>query len=499
MLRSWSHAECEAVTHDLSGRAIELGHLEALIPVFRIAHTALDADDRQVGEANVFPPALRLDRETEWRVCQYPGSRYREALPMNVTALKAMIKHWKPMMTAILAVRDEMIARLGSAMPGRPAWTIGELHTLSCVVLAVPAFVLMRHAEQSPPPPLHPVLSSLFRITDGIRMVTHDMIFSIEHTQAADQAMSARALFDYAEKYGAMIGDTGVCAGPNHLIHEFLTTVIDGAAADHVIGRALPDEVDAAIAELPAAFDYGLYGLQAWALVMTSWVAMSRAVEAMRAILDDPAAAIDPRCARLADRLAAAWDVLTKKQLVTAYERDVHIAAYRDVYERSYRLARAPIGAPSLDAAMAPVAAGASHAAAAQSLRASLATVAPRIAEPLIEAILTYARAVQAVLTGAVELEGVINRLLDRAAPRRALTGRDLVTVYWIGRPGGFPELFDVLEALGVRLDCTADAIELAALDDPRCLPDRRLAASSARSTRALATTNPMGERGESR
>src|SRR5262245_11254230 len=53
--RFWSHAECEAITRDLARRAVELGHLEAVVPIFRVAHPALDADGRQVGEANVFP------------------------------------------------------------------------------------------------------------------------------------------------------------------------------------------------------------------------------------------------------------------------------------------------------------------------------------------------------------------------------------------------------------------------------------------------------------
>ena len=35
--------------------------------MFRVAHIALDAEGRQVSEANVFPPALRLDVDTEWR------------------------------------------------------------------------------------------------------------------------------------------------------------------------------------------------------------------------------------------------------------------------------------------------------------------------------------------------------------------------------------------------------------------------------------------------
>ena len=71
---SWS--DLDAITRRLAGRAVEQGWLELVIPVFRIAHMALDADDRQVGEANVFPRALRLDRPTEWMACTYAGTRY---------------------------------------------------------------------------------------------------------------------------------------------------------------------------------------------------------------------------------------------------------------------------------------------------------------------------------------------------------------------------------------------------------------------------------------
>src|SRR5262245_17621274 len=144
--RMWSVSQCEAITRDLGGRPVELGHLEAFLPVYRIAHPALDADGRQVGEANVFPPGLRLDRETEWRVCQYPGSRYRDDAPMNVTALKAMIKHWKPMMVVLLEARAEMLKRLERSRAG---WTVGDLHLLSIIVLMLPAYPLMKGGGQS--------------------------------------------------------------------------------------------------------------------------------------------------------------------------------------------------------------------------------------------------------------------------------------------------------------------------------------------------------------
>ena len=190
--RFWNLAECESITRDLAGRAIEIGYLETYVAVFRVAHAALDADGRQVGEANVYPWKLRLDRDTEWRVCQYSGSRYRDESPMNITALRAMIKHWKPMMKTLLDVRAELASRLGLL---RAPWTIGELHTLSCVVLGLPAYQLQKRGGISPQPPLHPVLSSLFRITDGIRMVTSAMLFSIEHTRRADEPLTAAELY----------------------------------------------------------------------------------------------------------------------------------------------------------------------------------------------------------------------------------------------------------------------------------------------------------------
>jgi hypothetical protein len=85
--KSWM--QCSEITQELAGHAVELGFLELIVPVYRIAHPSLDADGRQVGEANVFPPALRLDVQTDWRTCYYSGSRAQDVCPMNVTALKA--------------------------------------------------------------------------------------------------------------------------------------------------------------------------------------------------------------------------------------------------------------------------------------------------------------------------------------------------------------------------------------------------------------------------
>ena len=51
--RSWD--ECEEITREITGQPLEHGYLELIVPVFRVAHIALDTEGRQVGEANVFP------------------------------------------------------------------------------------------------------------------------------------------------------------------------------------------------------------------------------------------------------------------------------------------------------------------------------------------------------------------------------------------------------------------------------------------------------------
>jgi hypothetical protein len=457
----FSNDTCESLTREMTGHAVELGNLEVSIAMHRIAHAALDGDERQVGEGNVYPPDLRLDRETEWRVCQYPGSRYRDRLPMNVTALKAMIKYWKPIMATILHVRREMIARLGE--PARPPWTIGELHTFATVVLGLPTYLLMQGGGKQPQAPLDPVLSSMFRITDGIRMTTYDMMFSIEHTLDVNLAMTGTGVYEYAEKYAALIGSTGVCAGPEHMIREFLAIVIDGSNNEQLADRELPPQVQRLIAQLPAACDYGLYGMQVTALTASIWLVMSEATEALLAVLASDAAAADPRCLRLRGLLRDDWQKLEAAQHTKPYDRDVHWIAFRDAYERGQRIARTSIGPAKLDDAMAPVARAAMHDRAADELRGLLAGYPTAIVEPMIEILLTYLRREQAMLAHAGALQAQINRVLDRPAARRAPTMQDLLSAMSYGaRKAWFPHLFASLaRGLGIAITHTATAIEI--------------------------------------
>jgi len=121
--RSW-YLECEALMQELASRPVELGYLEAVVPIFRVAHMTLDCEGRQVGEANVVPDLFRLDIPTEWRSCPHTGSRYGHAKPMNVTALKSMRCHWPQMMAVLLKIRAVYLKRFGLS---GDSWTLGYL------------------------------------------------------------------------------------------------------------------------------------------------------------------------------------------------------------------------------------------------------------------------------------------------------------------------------------------------------------------------------------
>lgn len=171
----------------------------------------------------------------------------------------------------------------------------------------------------------------------------------IEDTRHGDDPTTADDMHVRAEQYGLLLSPAGVCAGPKHLIDEFLRTVVDGVPTDGIEGLALPAEVDELMSELPAAIEYGLRGTQLWNLSFSVWLAMSRAYQALLAILE-PAASDDERCARLHARLQADRPPLERLQIVLDHERDVHLNAYVDGYEKSRRAQRTPPGPSTLHA-----------------------------------------------------------------------------------------------------------------------------------------------------
>ena len=471
--RTW--LECEAITRELTGHPLELGYLEAIVPIYRVAHIALDAEERQVGEANVFPKPLRLDIPTEWRTCQYPGSRFQQELPMNVTALKSMRAHWKPLMVALRRIREAYIRRVPQARYG---WTVGSLERLSTLILTVPAYALMRRHNRVENGQLHPVLSSLYRVTDGVRMTTHYMLFIPVDvpTRASDTPVTSDDIYAYAEYNALFLSDYGVCAGPKAMIDEFLHVLIDGWPVAGEESVVLDPAIEAALADLDAAFDYGFYGLQAHAVVFSLWPAIARTYERLWDILETwPEDASDTLRA-LRDRLQGSVTLMRTRSFIRTEEwRASRERAYVDMYEQAAKGLDSQGAERTLAEYLTPVW-ETHHGYAMEQLRVLLGQrlcpshgrQSPAL-ESLVTCLIDYLRQEQAIVRAACETQQRINALLGRTPPLRPLTASDLYVYYLLQDVKRQPPylVHELEEGLGLHIVVMSNTIEITARAAP--------------------------------
>ncbi|MFN8058047.1 MAG: hypothetical protein U0Q12_12855 [Vicinamibacterales bacterium] len=463
--RTW--AECESITRELAGRAVEPGYLEMLVPVFRVAHIYVDADGRQVGEANVFPPRLRLDRPTTWLTCAYPGTRHMSDRPMNVTALKAMRLHWRQMMAALIRIREAFLRRFPDASEG---WTVGRVERLATLVLSVPTYQLVRCDRPLSNGELHPALSSLFRVTDGLRMTMHQMLFVPigEPALSPDTPLTSERIFEYAERNYSFHSEHGVCGGPKHMIQEFLRVVLDGEGADAARAATFEPPVEAALADIDAAFDYGLHGLQVYGAFFSLWPAMTRTYAHLWEIADAAVRDGWTGFAEFRDRLRGRIDRLRANTYLATEEWRAHRErVYTDMYEtcgrglsapRVDRLADelAPRHAPAHDVAARKLAAILAH-------RFGCANDHPHV-EAIGRSLMDFFVRTQSILRASCAVQARLNRLLARPMPTRAFTSAD-ADVH--NRLRGtelqqLPYLIDELaDALRLGVDIDADRVDV--------------------------------------
>ena len=472
--RSWH--ELPDLMRELTGRALEIGWLELVVPIFRVAHMALDAEGRQVGEANAFPPALRLDVPTHWRSCIYAGSRFQDDKPMNVTALKAMRAHWGPMMAMLLKVREAYLARCPEARAG---WTVGHLERLSTVVLALPALQLMRREGRVENGRLHPVLSSMFRVTDGLRMTMHHMLFIPfgEPTRKPDTPMTSAEVHAYAERAFSLHSEHGVCAGPRAMIDEFLAVLVDGQPPRDGLPTTLDPGLVQAEADIDPAIDYAMLGLQVYAAVFSHWPLATRTYEQLHATAEAWAAvepspavrALRPWLAPVVEQLRSSTHLATE-----AWRADRELV-YGDMDAQAQRCRT---GRPPTQSLAERVRAIAERPR--RELERSLAAAIERHFGPTPDAaarrcrqawqahLSHYLRHAQALVQVACEAQRQTNHLLGREAPTRPFAVADIDLYVQLAEEthGRVPFLLDELaRVLDLRVRVDGDALVLQDLE----------------------------------
>jgi hypothetical protein len=446
-------ASCPMISKEAFGSAVELSNLEVLMPVYRTAHAALDTDGRQVGENNSTPRMLFLDLPTARKACNYPGSRNQDELPMNVTALKHMAKRWPE----LLSLSEQCRLALFERMPPRDpkALRAGELHFIAVTQLAAVGYVLVRGVDPVPNGQLDGGLAAMFRLIDGVRLVTNDLLRDLPGMAGCDTRVTAQLIADHAEHHTLYNGQWGVCAGPPALIDEYLRVLMGEEAA--------PIQAEPTVAErlgdLEAALDYGLLGQRVEATMRFLGASHGLLHQRLKAAFD--ALPADHTRSALEQSLDVPIDIqhypmlrlAVNSSLVETFQREVEVSCW--LFARAGEALPGKIDAGRLQdrVALDPAA----QAAAARRLADFLATALPpehALGEALrgeAAAVIADAYALERRCIRVAEREqGILNDRLRRAAGR-PLTGLDVAA---FNRPRFGPPLHVTLAAgLGLAIE----------------------------------------------
>ena len=459
---------CPAITQEAFGYPMELANLEVLVPIYRIAHPAMDTDGRQVGENNVVPRMLFLDLPTQRRVCNYAGSRYQDELPMNVTALKVMAKQWPVLLSLTEQFRAALLERLPPRDPA--ALRVGEMHFVAVCMLASVGYVMVRGVDPVPNGQLDNGLSAIFRLVDGVRLVTTDMMHAETNASSAEDPISAQIIADYSDRYAVYRGTHGVCAGPPALIDEYLRVLLGETAAPIFAEPTLAQR----LGDLEAAIDYGLLGQRIEAAVRYLGVSQGTLHLRLQAAFAAPPGG--PRTA-LQEHLAIPIDLEHCPLL-----RDAHPVP--DTFELERGVSGWMFGhaGPGLVGKVEPGSLEelmrldpAAQAVSQRRLAEFLAQALPAehaLAEPLCHELAAVAADALALERRCLRIvsreQGKLNERLRRA-PARPLTSADLA-VY--NRPRSGPSIGDTLAALGLSVTSDATATVLRAGDRSLTITD---------------------------
>lgn len=457
---------CPAITEEAFGRGVELANLEVLVPIYRVAHPAMDTDGRQVGENNVIPRTLFLDLPTQRRVCNYPGSRFQDELPMNVTALKLMAKAWPELLSLTEQFRVALFERLPPRDPA--ALRAGELHFLAVCMLASVGYVMVRGENPSPNGQLDNGLSAMFRLVDGVRLVTTDMLHASAEGAGCHTPVSAQIVADYADHYSVYHGNHGVCAGPPALIDEYLRVLTGEVPAPIQVEPSVSQR----LGDVEAAIDYGLLGQRIESAVR--FLGASQGLLHLRLERAFVGAGVT---GALRERLEAPIDgqhyplLRETHPLLEAYA--VEQGSSRWLFGRAAEGLAGKIEVAELDEALRLDAAG--QAEGARRLAEWLARAVPDSlpAAPMVAELAAVAAEAFALERRVLRLVGREQAKLNerlRRAPGPALTGEDLAMY---SRPRFGPPLYETLAAgLGLTIATDAAATVLRCGDHSLTLTD---------------------------
>jgi hypothetical protein len=391
---------------------------------------------------------------------------------MNVTALRIMRNQWRQMMVIIRAVSDEYRRRFPEV--DESGWTVGHIERMTVCVLALPAYQVMRTEGRVENGKLHPALSSAFRLTDGLRMLMHHMLFVPfgEPTRSGTTPMTGFEAHQYAERNYSFHTTQGVCAGPPAMVDDFTAVILDRADPKGGWPDEVDPEVQAALDEIPKAVDYGLMGLQIFGSVFSLFPTSTAGHAQLREILlawnksDSPTLGkMRERCERLHEFTQdSGW-------LKSDARRKSRLIAYNEMYQKCSFGLTGSFPSPTLEEKYENLPRLPEETM--ERLRAAFARMfhdLPDGEELFVELagwLGRFISFVQVALQVTLETQGRINAHLGREKPKKTLMGRDLAryvgldkTVDSKNERQEVPFLIDdIARVMGLTIDVTADEV----------------------------------------
>lgn len=193
--------------------------LELFTEPVLVGATYKDADGRTLAEMNA-TRNLKQGVEFTLRECPYEGSRQGKL--MNVSGLKQLTDHHR------MIVRDTHLMRARYlALHGAEVMDLGRLWAFARGLSSVPVFAVRRRQSTVAPLDVPAPYSAMFKIAQGLHMAAERMIFA-----GWDPArrIDAEELVAFVEEKGLFLSLDGsrACAGPLHLVLDFVRAAIDG-------------------------------------------------------------------------------------------------------------------------------------------------------------------------------------------------------------------------------------------------------------------------------
>ena len=188
-----------------------------------------DGEGRPIREGRTPREILGAD-EIEYRQCPYPGSRYLNERPMNVSALRQTSAHWDEIIDAMAFLRTVyQDARAGYRADAMDIWRVSQLGS------ALPWFYILGQRATCPA-----FAAALSKATLGVGIWGHRVYVKMLEERSLIPRFTSQAMLDTAEQTLTLVAEHEVCAASDKMILRFFDVFTADSVAATGVGEVAP-------------------------------------------------------------------------------------------------------------------------------------------------------------------------------------------------------------------------------------------------------------------